>query len=115
MSGFGGLEAWFVYGGAALATFVAWYALCARIGSVTVRDVLRVVVFATLVTPAPVPGYDGHLAPAWLVALFEAFLQREGDPLPAATLLLIAIVGLLALVAAWRYFRSGPPQLSHRA
>ncbi len=114
MSGFDGIEAWLVYGLASLVAFVAWCALCSRIGSVTVRDVLRVLAFAAMVTPAPVPGYPGQLAPAWLVVLFETFLQREGDPLPAATLLVISIVALLAVVAGWRYFRSGAAPLPHR-
>lgn len=115
MSGFGGMQAWIAYGVASLVAFVAWWFLCARLSSMTLRDVLRVIAFAGLATPAPVPGYDGHFAPAWLIALFEAALQREGDPLPAATLLLVATVGLLALVAGWRYLRSGPQPLAHRS
>ena len=115
MSVFGGLEVWLAYLVAAGVTFFAWYRICARIGSTTLRDLLRVVALAALFTPAGVPGFTEHLAPAWLVFLFEGVLQSMGNPLPAAIVLLVATVVLMAAVAAWRYFRASPEPGRFRA
>lgn len=113
MTVFGGFEVWLIYLIAAAVAWFAWYRICARIAWTTMRDLLRVVALAGLFAPAAVPGYTDHLAPAWMVLFFEGLLQTEGNPLPAAIVLLIAIVVLMAIVAAWRYFRA--PADSDRA
>ena len=50
--------------------------------------------------PAPVPNYDQQMAPAFVVLVFEAVFQIDGQPLTAALLLLGCLVAwsLLALV-----------------
>ncbi len=115
MSAFGGFEVWLIYLIAAAMTWFAWYRICARIGWTTLRDLLRVVALAGLFAPAAVPGYTDYLAPAWLVLLFEGVLRTEGNPLPAAIVLLVVIVVLMAIVAAWRYFRATPESDRARA
>ena len=110
MSDLTDVQSWGLYLLAAVLTFLAWHRVTARIPWMTLRDLLRVVALAALFTPAPLPGYAGHFAPAWLVVLFDGVLQHSGDPLPAATVLLIVLVVLLALIAAWRYFRAGGNQ-----
>ena len=115
MSDFGGFEAWIAYLVAAGLTGFAWHRICTRIRSTTLRDFLRVLSLAALFTPAAVPGYPDQLAPAWLILLFEAVLQSAGDPLPAAIVLLVVTVVLMALVAAWRFFRAAPESERARA
>lgn len=62
-----------------------------------------VVLLSLLLVPAPIPGYPGDLAPAFLVALFESLFQPDGKPLVALRLLGIgSIVGVvLASVIIW--------------
>ncbi len=62
-----------------------------------------VVLLSLLLVPAPVPGFPGDLAPAFLVALFESLFQADGKPLVALRLLGIgSIVGVvLASAIIW--------------
>ena len=62
-----------------------------------------VVLLSLLLVPAPIPGYPGDLAPAFLVALFESLFQADGKPLVALRLLGIgSIVGVvLASAIIW--------------
>jgi hypothetical protein len=57
--------------------------------------------------PAPVPGYDGHVAPAFVVAIFELLFQAEGQPAEALGILAIGCAVIVALVLAWHYLRRG--------
>ncbi len=62
-----------------------------------------IVLLSMLLVPAPVPGYPGDLAPAFLVALFELLFQADGKTLVAVRLLGIGfIVGVvLASAMVW--------------
>ena len=64
---------------------------------------LVLVIPFVLLMPAPVPGYPGDLAPAFLVALFETLFQPDGKPMVALRLLGIGlIVGIvLASLVVW--------------
>ena len=53
---------------------------------------------AFFLTPAPVPGYPGAWAPAFVVALFEALFQIDGTPGSAALSLLAGVGVTLVLV-----------------
>jgi hypothetical protein len=75
-----------------------------------------VVLFSLLLVPAPVPGYPGDLAPAFLVALFESLFQADGKPLVAFRLLGIGLIVGVVLASAmawianrWIGRRSEPP------
>lgn len=59
---------------------------------------------AFFVTPAPVPGYDGHLAPAFVVMGFEALFQSGGAPEASVRILLLSISITLSLTALGRCF-----------
>lgn len=55
-----------------------------------------------LLLPAPVPGYEGQLAPAFVVFLFEWLFQREGSPAMAGRILLLGTcVTSAAFLAFW--------------
>jgi len=75
-----------------------------------------VVLLALLLVPAPIPGYPGELAPAFLVALFETFVQPDGKPMGALRLLGIGLIVGIVLASAiiwiskfWPGHRSEPP------
>lgn len=77
------------------------------------RDLVRTLAVATLVVPVTAGSFDGFYAPAYIVLAFEAFLQREGDPIPALSALTLAWVGALLLTAglqAGRMFRASRAQ-----
>jgi hypothetical protein len=50
-----------------------------------------------LITPAQVPRHAEDFAPAFLVYLFEALLQREGNPAAAGRILAAASAGAIVL------------------
>ena len=61
---------------------------------------------AFFVRPAPVPGYDGHLAPAFVVMIFEALFQTDGAPAASVRILLLSVSVTLCLTALGRLFWS---------
>jgi hypothetical protein len=68
------------------------------------RNLLCCLPGVLMLTPAPVPGYAGHFAPAFIVFAFEALFQRDGQSLGAATILLTAgVLAALTVVLATRY------------
>lgn len=66
---------------------------------------LRCLVPVLLLLPAPVPGFDGHYAPAFVVALFEAAFQRQGRPQLALGLLFVGILFAAALAFGQRLWQ----------
>jgi hypothetical protein len=62
------------------------------------RAVVALLLGVWLVLPAPVPGYEGHFAPAFLVFAFEALFQQAGSPRPAGIILAAGTALALALV-----------------
>ena len=66
---------------------------------------LRCLVPVLLLLPAPVPGFDGHYAPAFVVALFEAAFQRQGRPQLALGLLFGGILLATALAFGQRLWQ----------
>lgn len=105
--------AWLTVSGAGLLAFAFWCLLTRGIRRGSVRWALRLLAGVFMVVPAPVPGYDGQYAPAFIVALFEAVFQKEGSPqtafavLTASGVLVLLIVTLVA-VLRWRRARSAP-------
>lgn len=67
---------------------------------------LRCLAPVALLLPAPVPGFDGHCAPAFVVALFEAAFQRQGRPQSALALLLGGVLLAALLAGGQRLWRS---------
>lgn len=105
--------AWLTVAGAGLLAFAFWCLLTRGIRRGSVRWALRLLAGVFMVVPAPVPGYDGQYAPAFIVALFEAVFQKEGNPqtafavLVASGLLVLVVVTAVALLR-WRRARSRP-------
>lgn len=56
---------------------------------------------AWLLLPAPVPGYDGQLAPAFVVFIFEWLFQRGGAPATAGRILIMGTCVMSVAFIAW--------------
>ena len=97
--------AWAVAAGAGLLTVAGICMLTRPMRSGFLKSWLRWVAAIVLLWPAPVPRFDAHYAPAFVVVLFEALLQRDGEPLPAAALLASGIVGATLVVGGYHYWR----------
>lgn len=66
-----------------------------------------------LLLPAPVPGYEGQWAPAFVVFIFEGLFQQQGAPEVAGRILLAGSFVISALVLVWylwHWRRSRPPE-----
>ncbi len=100
----GELLAWALAAAAALLAFAGVCALTRRLRPSLLRSWLRTLVLALMLTPAPVPGFPGNFAPAYVVALFEALFQIEGAPQPALKLLLAAGLAATAWAALWSWW-----------
>lgn len=97
------LVAWVVWGVATLLLLAGGFWLTRWIKPLWLRDLLRFLAAGTLLVPAGAGNLDGAYAPAWIVFLFEAFLQTEGDPVGATMMLMagwaLAIVALIGAMA----------------
>lgn len=100
---------WLVWAVAALLVVAGGLWLTRWIRPLWLRDLLRLLAAATLLVPAGAGSIEGAYAPAWIVFLFEAFLQTEGDPVGAMMMLsaawALALVILIA-VTAFRLIRA---------
>ncbi len=95
------LTAWIVIAGAALLGTVCLYVLTRPVPFAWLRALLRILPPVLLLVPAPVPGHAGNIAPAFVVFVFEALFQQEGQPGLALLVLLGsagAVLGLVLLV-----------------
>lgn len=89
--------AWLVVGSAGIVGSLGLYFLTRSWRPGRLRSIIRITPLLLLVVPAPVPNYDGQMAPAFIVLLFESLFQRNGAPLPAGLILLAALaLGVLA-------------------
>lgn len=61
------------------------------------------VVALFFLVPAPVPGYSGYYAPAYIVLIFESLFQIEGSPAYSGQILTLSLVGLMVIFFAGRY------------
>lgn len=89
------LVAWLVWGVATLLLLAGFIWLTRWIRPAFLKDLLRFLVAGVVLVPAR--GFEDSWAPAWVVFIFEAFLQRDGDPVAAAMMLVVGLA--LALVA----------------
>ena len=97
--------AWLIAIGAGMATLFCVYVLTRPMRNGFLKTWLRCATMVALLLPAPVPGYDSYYAPAFVVALFEAALQRDGEAGPALGLLAAGIATVTALVGGYFYWR----------
>ena len=82
--------AWLVIGVAGLMGTLGLFFLTRSVAHAGLRWVLRLLPLCLMVAPAPVPDYEGHIAPAFIVFTFESLFQAQGTFLPAGIILLIA-------------------------
>jgi hypothetical protein len=102
--------AWLVAAGAAVLGTAMLVVLTRKIGSDGLRRALRWLPPLLLLVPVGVPGYEGHYAPAFVVAIFEFLFQTDGRPMAATRVLLLALaMGLIGILLAGRYFGSRKP------
>ena len=80
------------------------------LGWARAKLVMAVLLAVWLLVPAPVPGFEGRYAPAFLVFAFEWLFQQAGHPRTAGMILagstVLALAGLLLAGVGRRRFRS---------
>ena len=101
--------AWLIASAAALLMLLCLIFLTRNWGWWWLKWVVRLVPPIALVLPVGVPGSSGFYAPAFVVALFEQFLQENGDATAAVARLVMvvgAVVCLVTLAALARWGRN---------
>jgi len=93
--------AWLVTIAAGVVSLVGVWMLTRPLRSLFFKLWLRGVAAIGLLLPAPIPGFDAYYAPAFVVALFEAALKRDGQPASAIGLLIAGMVAATAFAAIW--------------
>ena len=99
--------AWSAALAAALLAFVGIWVLTRPLRSRFLRIWLRALSLALMLTPAPVPNFDGYYAPACIVALFEAVFQLQGQPAQSLKLLLATCLLATVVAALWAWLGPG--------
>ena len=97
--------AWSVAVLAGAATLFGVFVLTRPMAAGFLKYWLRAVAAAVLFLPAPVPQFETYYAPAFLVLVFEAALQRDGEPALAASLLFAGVVAATTLAAAYVFWK----------
>jgi hypothetical protein len=93
---------WAVVAAAGLATLAGVFLLTRAIAHPWLRTSLRCLATVWLLLPWQIGVVEGKYAPAFIVAIFEGFFRRGGNPWPALTALGIAslVVIIVLLIAA---------------
>ena len=99
--------AWLMVLGMAGLGSIALFVLLGNIKNNLVRVLIVALTATVLFVPAPVPGYDDQLAPAFIVYLFESMFQTDGHPQTSLRVLLLSLtlVGVLVVLGFWVYRR----------
>ena len=97
---------WLVVIVAGFLTLVGIYAITRPISRLYVKTLLRSLAMVMLLIPAPVPSFEGHYAPAFVVMLFEAAFQTDGAPIQAGQILLAGAIAVLALVSIFFFWKA---------
>ena len=99
---------WAIYLLAALGLLAVWWRMTRVIPWVTVKQVLRVLVAAVILMPAPVVYGSTEWAPALFVLLLDITVVKETDAMRAVPFLLYGLIlGFVVLLAdgLFRYWR----------
>lgn len=103
--------AWLVAGVAGLLGTLAMVFWTRHLASGWLRHCLCVLPVLLLLVPTRIPDFPGNYAPAFVVAIFEALFQVDGQPVAAARMLLLAlVVGLLIVLVLGRLSRTTTAQ-----
>ena len=92
-------DVWLIVVAAGVLSAGGWFMLIRTFAPVYVQVLVPAVWLAALLVPAPVPGYSGNFAPAFVVLLFEGLFQAEGDPGLALRFLLAGVFVAVAGVS----------------
>ena len=95
--------AWAAALAAALLAFVCIWVLTRALRSRFLRIWLRALSLSLMLTPAPLPNFEGYYAPAYIVALFEAVFQLQGQPGQSMKLLLASCLLATVVAALWSW------------
>ena len=82
------VAAWSAYYLAVIGLLAVWWRITRPLPWTFLKQLLRVLVAAVLLVPAPVAADMSELCPAIFVLLFDVLLIKEGDPLRASVYLL---------------------------
>jgi len=101
--------AWLVIVVAAVLGTLCLVLLTRHLQTAWLRRGLRWLPLLLLTIPAGIPGYDGDYAPAFVVAVFEALFQTDGNPWPALRMLALAfVIGVSGIIVAATFSRQTP-------
>lgn len=107
----GYLWAWLICLGATAGVIACGFRMTRAWRPALVRDLVRAIAIATFLVPVTAGSQEGYWAPAYIVAVFEAFLQVDGDPIPALSALTLgwgaAVCVVIGLEARRRLLRRG--------
>ena len=92
------LAAWLVAFTAGLLGLIGLIFLTRPIQTQWLKDLLCWLPPALLLVPAPVPGFVGHYAPAFIVLVFEGLFQANGQAITALVILLLTALLVGAFV-----------------
>lgn len=104
-------QVWYIVGSACLVMLLMVVYLTRRIPWWWLKSLLRALVAVWFLVPAMVPGQAGSYAPAFVIALFETFLQAQGTPEAAIRTLVsvsVAVLAMVLLAAIVRWFIQRP-------
>lgn len=98
--------AWLVIGASGCLGAAVLYYLLRGLKRQGLRLLLVALTLTLFLVPAPVPAHPEQLAPAFVVAIFEAFFQIDGAPEVSLRILVIALTLVTLLTLVGRYFFS---------
>jgi hypothetical protein len=106
----GYLIAWIVMALAAAGGTLAIVRLTSDMAPGLTRNLIRFLPATLLLVPAPIPGYGGNFAPAFLVVVFESLFLRDGRPFGAAAILFTGVAIATLLIAFASNWTRGTPK-----
>ncbi len=96
--------AWLVISCAALVGALVMWIVFSNYGiGGVLRTTLVALLLAVFLVPAPIPGYETELAPAFIVLIFEMFFQIEGQVQGSVRNLLLGAVIAIGLSLLMHY------------
>jgi len=100
--------AWWVIAGSGVLGSIALFRLLRMIRLGLIRWLGAAVALTFFCVPAPVPNHDGQWAPAFVVFIFEAFFQTEGQPVMSLRILGLSLAAVsIVTVLTYNLIRRG--------
>jgi hypothetical protein len=102
------LDAWLLVLVAAGLGAVGLVFLTRSIRTAWLKLLLRLLPPVLMLVPAPVPGFSGNYAPAFVVLVFEGLFQSEGSV--AAALAILIVTAVLTVLLSVLFLRHASTQ-----